>query len=293
MVDNILISIYSLHMMIFEILLILMSVSHAQVGATTDALGGAGVAHASALDSAFLNPAGLAFFSDVQMGGSYRFGKTSLGDVRQINAVMAEATRENLFAGSLAYRQRDYETSPMSEINEKQFVANIAFLLTPQWSVGLRGYKVQTDLQSHQKIDQYNGDLGIHYVMNDYFGFALTQTGILSTKEGLVAPLGVLPETRVGTMVQVNQLVGLLADVGYAYNQNPDKRTSQSFGVVLTKMEFLKFHFGARFDDRSRERAYTAGLQFYGPRLKLGYAYQKEVRQEWGETHTIDISLNL
>lgn len=279
--------------MIFLYLLFSFPSSFAQVGATTDALGGAGVANLNAVDSAFLNPAGLAFFSDVQFSGTYRFGKTSLGDVRQMNAVIADARNDNLFSGSLAYRQRDYERSLPTEINEKQFVLNTAFLLGPRWGMGLRGYKIQTDLASGETIDQYNGDLGVHFALTPAVALAATQSGLFSAKEGLAAPLGVLPETKIGGLLRINSFITVLADVGFAYNQNPNDRTSQAVGLSLTKMEFMNLNFGARFDERARETIYTAGLQFAGPRLKLGYAYQKEVRQEFGEAHTIDISMNL
>lgn len=276
--------------MTFLYLIFFSAFNFAQVGTTADSLGGAGVAHAHPTESALLNPAGLAFFSDAYFAGIYRYGKSTLGGTRQYNAVIADADEENLFVGSVAYRQVDYDDVPGGEIQEKEFVANAAYRL-PSLAIGLRGYKKQTDVFG-AKVDQYNSDLGIHWISTDHLAFGITQTGMFSTKN-YQYPLGVLPATTLGGMFAISELFSIFADFSYAYNQNPNDRFVHAVGLSLQHLEFLRINVGGRFDDRSGETSYTAGLQFHGPRLKVGYAYQKEVRKELGEMHTFDISVNL
>lgn len=264
----------------------------AQVSSTSDAMGGTGVAYASAVDSAFLNPAGISFFSDIHFSGAYRFGKSVLGDMQQMHAVIADANPENLFKGSLAYRERKYEPGA-DDVKEQDFIANAAYAFTPGFGVGVRGYKKQTNVPLQDRVDQYNGDLGLLWRPGQYWVVGITQYGLLSTKDTLVQPLGVLPMTTAGALFTLPDIAVVTADISYAYKENTSDRFSHAIGVSFQNVEFLRTNLGARFDDRAGETVYSAGFQFWGPRLKVGYAYQKEVRKELGEMHTIDISMNL
>lgn len=278
--------------MLFLYVLFFHFLNFAQVGTTADSLGGAGVARSHMTEAAFLNPAGLGFFSNLEFASAYVFGKTRLGDLRQLNVVFADGSSENFFLGSVAYKQKEYTSTSALEIHEKEFIANAAFRLRPELSVGLRGYKVQTEPVGGVEQSQYNSDIGVQWIMNKKLSLGMTQVGILSAKESLIFPLGVLPRTTVGAQYIVNSMLIFTGDLVYAYNQNPHKRFTHSAGISLTHLEYFRLNAGGRFDDRAGETAYTAGVQFCGPQLKVGYAYQKEVRQRFGEIHTIDISLN-
>lgn len=278
--------------MSFLYILFLAQFNFAQVGSTADALGGAGVANPLATESAFLNPAGLGFFSDVQAMGAFRTGKSTLGDFRQYNAVIADANPANLFVGSIAYRQKDYDLNPTGDVEEKEMLVNAAYRLRPDLALGLRGYKKQTDFLG-AKQDEINGDFGIHWVPKDNWAVGFTQYSMFSTRDNLLFPLGLLPMSTLGVQYVMSEFFSLNADLSYAYKQNAENRFGHAVGVSFMHVEYFRINFGGRFDDRAGETAYTAGFQFYGPNLKVGYAYQKEVRQELGEVHTFDISLNL
>ncbi|MCC6138214.1 MAG: hypothetical protein IT287_06255 [Bdellovibrionaceae bacterium] len=273
-------------------ILFLSQLNFAQVGTTADALGGAGVANAIATESAFLNPAGLGFHSDVQVAGVFRTGKSQLGDFRQFNAVIADANPGNLFVGSLAYRQRNYDAGPTSDIEDKEMIINAAYRLRPEFAMGLRGYKKQTDFFG-VKQDEVNSDFGMQLVPMNNWTIGFTQYSMFSTKDNLAYPLGLLPMSTVGVQYVLSQMIAFNADLSYAYKQNNQDRFAHAVGVSFMHVEYFRINVGGRFDDRAGETAYTAGFQFYGPNLKVGYAYQKEVRQELGEVHTFDISLNL
>lgn len=273
------------------IFLILFSLfNHAQVGSTSDSLGGVGAAIAHPTEASFINPAGLAFFSGAFVTAGYRTGKSSFGDYRQMSAVIADANEENLFSGSLAYRQKDFDFSPLNDLQETDLIATAAYRL-PTIAIGLRGYKKETELIG-ATTEQYNGDLGLQWMSSEQLTLGITQTGLLSTKD-VVQPFGVLPATTVGAMFVIPQLATLIADFSYAYTQNPNDRWVHAVGLSFQHIEFISLNTGLRMDDRSGETTVTAGLQFVGPRLKAGYAYQKETRKELGEVHTFDISINL
>lgn len=254
-------------------------------------MGGAGVAYASGAESTFLNPAGVAMYNDINIAAAHRFGKSALGDLKQYNAIIVDSSEENMFKGSIAYRERIYEPS-IGDVREKDFIANGAYLVHPDWAVGVRGYKKQTDIPL-ESIDQYNGDVGVLWTPQKQMAFGITQYGLFSTKEGIAQPLGVLPMTTIGGLYTFPDIAVVTADLSYAYNENQKNRFIHAFGVSFHNVEFFRTNVGIRADDRAGEMAYTAGFQFWAPRLKVGYAYQKEVRKELGEMHTIDISINL
>ncbi len=255
-------------------------------------MGGTGIAQPHGSDSAFLNPAGISYFSEVHATGGYRYGKTAIGNVKQFHAVIMDSNEENIFKGAIAYRERKYESALFGDAREKDFIANGAYQINPNLSVGLRGYKKQTDIPL-ESIDQYNGDLGAHWIVVKDFALAITQFGMFSTKDSVVQPLGVLPMTTVGALYVIPDIVVFTADLAYAYKENDRDRFSHAVGVGFINVEFFRTNFGARFDDRAGEAYYSAGFQFAGPRLKIGYAYQKESRKDLGEVHTFDISVNL
>lgn len=276
--------------MSFIFLFLFSWMNHAQVGSTADSMGTAGVAAAHPTEATFLNPAGVSLFTGVFFNGGYRMGKSQFGDFRQMSAVIADSSEDNLFSGSVGYRQRDYDFLPSSDIGEKEFIATAAYKL-PSLALGLRGYKKQTDLLG-VKTDQYNGDVGLQWDSTEDLTFAVLQTGLFTTKD-IRYPLGVLPTTTLGAMYVIRDLATLMADFSYSYAENSQDRLAHSFGVAFQHIEFVSLNAGIRIDDRAGETIYTAGFQFLGPNLKLGYAYQKEVRKELGEVHTFDISINL
>lgn len=264
----------------------------AQVGSTSDALGGTGVAQPTSTEAVFLNPAGIAIFSELYFAGAYRFGQSALGDMKQTHVAITDASPENLFKGALAYRERRYEPA-IGDIKEQEFIASTAVQLRSNLSVGVRGYKKQTAVPLQDRIDQYNGDIGVLWAPNETWALGFTQYGLLSTKDTLLQPLGVLPMTTVGALLAVPDIATITADLSYAYKENASDHLIHAIGLSFRNAEWFRTNLGARIDDRAGETVYSAGFQFWGPRLKVGYAYQKEVRKELGEMHTIDISINL
>jgi hypothetical protein len=277
--------------MLFFSFLFFSSFHFAQVGSTADAMGGSGIASAHPIESAFLNPAGIAEFSSIYFSGLFFNGKTSLGNNRQWGATIADASPENVFAGSLAYRHRTFELAP-EDVEEQDFIFTGAFKPHKQIAIGAHVYKKQTR-GFFNDVDQYNGDIGGLFMLSKSLALGFTQFGVVGTKKMPVVGTGLTNKTTVGAQWAPYSFLALTGDVSMYNERNPNGRFIHAFGAAFSHVEFAHIHFGGRFDDARGETYYTLGLLFDGPKLKIGYSYQKEVRQELGEMHTIDISLNL
>ncbi|MCB9072458.1 MAG: hypothetical protein H6623_02460 [Bdellovibrionaceae bacterium] len=276
-------------MFIFSFLLFSF-LNHAQISSTTDALGGAGIANAHPIDSAYLNPAGLAAFADVYFSGQYFFGKQNLGNTKQWGVTLADASQGNIFKGSLTYRRRKTSLSPQ-DVKEEDYIATGAVKLTQRWSVGAHIYKKQTD-SLVGSVDQYNGDFGAMWQISDKVALGFTQFGLVGTKNTGIAGTGLTNRTSLGVSWSPLFFVQVLADLTYYNENNPRRRLVHALGVALSHTEYIFLRLGARIDDAWGGTYYTGGLYFNGPKFKLGYAYQKEVRRDIGGAHTIDLSFN-
>lgn len=276
--------------MILFLLSSLIFSSSAQVGSASDALGGTGIGAYHPLESIFLNPAALARSQTAYFGGQYYADKLSPGDhLRQYSVLIADGLPESMFPGGIAYRYRNYEVGGQ-DVREHLLQASGAARLSETFSVGLTGYKLKTDLPTGADYNQYNGDIGVYWQALPYFSMGAVARAVLGSKDNVAFGISeIKPSAGIGATYSVMEMINLRADANYIYEDNPDKLWQHHLGMETTNLEWFNLRAGLRGDDYKKETSWSAGFGFNGPRLKLAYAYQKEIRQKLGESHTVDI----
>ncbi len=267
--------------------------SWAQVGTTTDALGGASIGNTHPLDSVWTNPAGVGAKAGTYAGVQYYGGKSFRPDLQldQYSLTITDAST-GAFPGSLGYRYRSYKDGGY-KVKEQVFRAAAAFALQQNLVVGLAGYRVHTDPPIGEKTDQDNGDVSILWmpILNLQLG-AITR-GVVGAKDNMFGPSRVVPSGGFGAKYSFNSSISVLGDVNYGYEDiGTGKRLQTQLGLEFINTYDVAVRIGYNNDEWRGERRMTAGIGWEGPKLKAGYSYQNENRKELGESHTVDIWLS-
>lgn len=277
----------------FLTLLLFFASSWGQVGTATDALGGASIANSHALDSAWTNPAGLAAQPGAAFGVQYFRGDVAqLTDMEQYGLTIMDNT--NGFPGALGYKSRTYKTTGTgNKVHEQVFRLAAAVPIGETFVLGLSGYRVHTDPWNTEKTDQDNGDLSVLMMISPAIQVGLITRAVMGARDNVYGPSRVVPSGGVGAKVAVVQGLSVLGDLNYGYEDiGSGKRLDTRLGIEFMNSEKIALRVGYNNDDWRAERRFSAGFGWEGPKLRVGYSYQKETRQEYGESHTVDIWLS-
>jgi len=277
----------------FFSLLVFFATAWGQVGSTTDALGGASLGNNHPLDSAWTNPAGLAGVHGVYAGLNYFKGdvsETPESDLKQYGATITDGSGSTL-PGSIGYRQRTYEVGA-NRVNEKIYRLAAAVPLNSRWALGVAGYRVHTEPWNAGDTNQDNVDLSVLWNPWDGLQFGAITRGVFGSKDGVYGPSHVEPSGGVGMRLNLMRAMSLLTDLNYGYEGSGySGRLQTQVGLELATANAVALRLGFNNDDWHDQRRICAGLGWDGPKLRVGYAYQKETRQKLGESHTVDIWL--
>lgn len=263
--------------------------SAAQVGVQSDALGRTGVARVSAMESGLLNPAAVAFLDDYYLGVQWH--KSALGDQQDLNqygVTITDALPGSLAAGTLIYRQRDWDLA--NDQSEQFFFFSLGRRLTNSFSVGVSVYHIQTEPDGFQEFEQTNGDVGLFWqpLKNLQVG-ARAQAVAGSEEEAINSPGQVLPAVVLGALYQVGEMVHFSFDLHKQHEGRNNEYLDHRMGLELALRADFALRVGWQIDDINSQNRYSLGLGWNGPRLKFGYAFQKEERQGLGESHSVDL----
>jgi hypothetical protein len=281
----------------FTLLLLFFTNAWGQVGAAADALGGASLANPHAIESAWTNPAGLAMmtgtFADIQYFNgnvdTQTVGTvTTNTELRQYSATITDGGG-GAFPGSLGYRQRTYEIGG-DRVHERVIRFAAAIGLYPELVLGLAGYRVHTDPSWADKTDQDNADISLMYQLTPSLRFGAISRAVLGAKDNMYGPSRVMPSGGLGVRYNLGAALGVLADFTYGYEGNgTGQRLQSQVGLEYLHFSGLAFRAGYNDDDWRGETRVTGGVGWDGPKLRVGYSYQKETRREMGVSHTVDI----
>jgi hypothetical protein len=276
--------------MIFLTLLLHVTCAWAQVGSSTDALGGAAIGNSHALDSGWTNPAALAEVEGVVAGAQFFNGTVASGvDLRQYGITITDGST-GAFPGAAGYKHRTYTVGGKT-FSEYMMRFSAAIPIQHQLSVGFSGYRVHTNAFTNGAMNQDNGDLGVYWRASKKLSLGAVTRALFGSKDNAFLPSKVRPTGGLGAEYDLLDFLRLRMDLLYPYEDNPDSRIQTNMGLEIRNMQYVSLRFGYNNDEFRKEDRFTAGFAWDGPKLRLGYSYQKEVRQKLGESHTIDIWL--
>jgi hypothetical protein len=212
--------------------------------------------------------------------------------LKQNSIFITDAGEMTIFPGTLFYRQRHYKIIG-EPVREHHYQLSIAGAITKTFAVGASAYKIKTDLPTGQDYNQVNGDLGAYWLAHPQWSLGAVFRGVAGSDDTASwLPSKTLPSSGLGTEFRFFEMFKIRYDISYFFEQNSDKRFLHQLGAEVRYESKLVLRTGFSQDDRLAQNRWTAGIGWEGPRLKVGYAFQKEQRQELGDSHSIDMWLD-
>jgi hypothetical protein len=258
-------------------------------GPVSSSMGGGGRAGAEAGELVFLNPATAALSKGFEANFFYRDGYWADGEHENAVAVtMIEHNPENFSPGGVAYVQRR-RTVPGLAWQEKYYAGFLAQSVSPYFTFGLMGYKVDQAIDTAEKYTQWNGSIGILVTLSPQLGISYVLANLLKADETIPEALMMIPQQSIGVSYLIPKMIRVTFDLTKWDKLNPDSKGILAFGTEVQLTEFALLRAGYQLDDIAKRNFLTLGGGFNGPRMKINYALVKPIRGTDGAMHSVDI----
>lgn len=268
-------------------------IANAQIfqGPLSRALGGSGRAGLESSESALLNPALVPLASDGELNVFYGDGSADRAEHHQFIGIGTVDNGEGvMIPGSLHYiRTRDtgvYSSAVSGELwhfalGRKFFVDGL--------TLGLSGYRWSADPDGEGAKVQWNGSFGALYSINSVLGFAYVWDSFLGAPKSIPEGLRISPRHSLGAMYTLGQVARLRFDISKDQARNPDDKLIYQLGLESRSSSYSIIRVGAKSDKLREQDFLTFGLGFNGPRLKIDYSFEKNLKRTGDALHSVDM----
>ncbi|MGE3759600.1 MAG: hypothetical protein AB7H97_17675 [Pseudobdellovibrionaceae bacterium] len=261
-------------------------------GALSSAMGGTGRAGLSSSEGSFLNPASIPLIKGYDFMAHYRDGDLGPGTHKQaIGLGMVDSTEDTAFPGAAHFvRTRESGRSPTPVSGELWHGAG-AVLINDQLSVGVSVYRWQHRANNFPTYTQWNGALGVLWLVDPNISLAYVFEN--PAQAGSEVPTALREDMRqsVGSFFRFSEVAIARFDLSRQERNNPDGRMIYMFGLESATSEFFVVRAGYRLDDMRNQRSWSGGVAFNGPRLRLDYAFERDMNQSSGALHSVDLRI--
>lgn len=261
-------------------------------GALSGAMGGTGRAGLPSSEGSFLNPATIPLLKGYDLMAHYRDGDLGPGTHRQaIGLGMVDSSEEAAFPGAAHFVRTRESGRTLTPVNGELWHAAGAYLINDQLSVGVSVYRWQHSANAFPTYTQWNGALGALWLVNENVSLAYVLEN--PAQPGSDIPAGLREDLRhaVGSFFRFSDVAVFRADISRQERHNPDHRMIYMFGLESATSEFFVFRAGYKLDDMRNQRSWSGGVAFNGPRLRVDYAFQRDMNQSSGALHSVDLRL--
>ncbi len=282
-------------MRVLTLLILLAGASaHAELfqGPLSASMAGSGRAGIDGSEGAFLNPALVPLQKNYEIDAYFRDGEADLGQHRHAYGLgVGDNTPDVLFPGAINYiRTRDTGRAAGATDGELWHMA-IGRNVGGKFAFGVSGYRLSSKVQNDREYVQWNYSLGVLLILGPDMGLAYVLNNL--AKPGSEVPHGLRQDLQqgFGFFASVFNVARLHADIVRNEVDNPQHRLVYMLGAENLSGEFAIFRLGFKRDDERNQNYVTAGACLNGPRLKIDYSFEKNVRGVSGALHSVDIRL--
>ncbi len=255
-------------------------------GGISQSMGGAGRAAVNASEVGLLNPASFAFVRGYNLASTYRdFGTVEGGSTRNVLFHASENQAGAMFPLAVTYlKTRDINAAAYG-VREEYHLSSAQMVLK-NLAFGIDGARYSFEPENGAKDSEWDVRLGLLYVPHKDWGVGLVFTNLLSTD---------LPFLKRGVELGLNYLVKdffrFSLDYTHQIEDNPTDDGAVMLGIEHTFASQIPLRIGFRVDGPSNENYWTLGLGWNGPRLGLGYTYEKSVSEAQEYGHSVDLRI--
>lgn len=255
-------------------------------GSTSQAMGGAGRAAVVASEVSLLNPASFAFVRGYNIASNYRdFSTQDGGATRNVLFHASENETGAMFPLAITYlKTRDINNDAYG-VREEYHLSSAQMVLK-NLAFGIDGARYSYVPENGSRDYEWDVKVGFLYVPHKDWGLGLVFTNILSTD---------LPFLKRSVEFGVNYLFDgffrFALDYTHQIEDNPTNEGIVMVGIEHTFIKQIPFRVGYRIDGPNSENYWTLGLAWDGPRLGLGYTYEKNVSENEEYGHSVDLRI--
>lgn len=250
--------------------------------AMSESMGRSGRAAIGAINSHFLNPAGLPFSKGYTLGGVYkeeRGGKENPANTYGV--VIVDNGPDSPMTGGLSYIY-NRKSQPDKTVTDQDFLLSFGGKIKQTISLGIQGHRLVRRDDHGPGFEKHNIGFGALFVPKAFLGFSFVAYDVLKDDD-----LDMIPVLGFGTNLVILDVVRVTADITKPQKKNPNDEGVLGMGVEFNGEYGLKFRAGGQWDQVAKERFVSLGFGFDGPKLSLGYAYRKNIDVAYDAGHTI------
>jgi hypothetical protein len=273
--------------------LLLSASAHADLyrGPLSSAMGGAGRAAMDSPEGAFLNPALVPLLKDYEIDGYYRDGSLDPGHHSTTWGVgLGDNSASVMFPAEFNYlRTRDTGIAS-GPVDGELFHLAIG-KNSGNFSYGFSAYRLSSTVIGDKEYVQYNGSLGGLWMINQDMGLAYVLNNLVSPGSDVPLALRQNMQQGLGYFASIYSIARLRFDITRNEANNVDKKMVYMAGFENMATQYGVFRFGYRRDDQFDQNYLTLGAGLHGPRLKLDYAFEKNLKGTSEALHSVDMRI--
>lgn len=262
-------------------------------GTIAGGMGNAGRAAFDGSESAFLNPASVAYFNNYVVSGFYQTG--DLNPTISFNRYalqISDGTENNILPGALSFVQNTIQRpNGLGDFTQTDFQASLGELVFSRFAVGVSIHHL---IQKGDGVSdrQTNGSLGLIFTPTDKIGLAFVAYDLVPGSDSVEESRQLKPAYSLGSNFILGEMFSLRADV-VKPGVGSRGRADFGFGIQSYFNEFLAVRLGAQWRETASETNITAGLGYRGPRFSIDYSFQQDTRVAGSMRHLVDLWLPL
>lgn len=260
-------------------------------GPISSAMGGTGRAASEPEEGVFLNPAVLPHAKKFSTALFYSNGL--LGEGLQQNDLaisLVDKTEEVFIPGSISYLRRHRTFPGLPSVDEEYYSVAIGQFVIQHLSLGLRVHYHTVDQDSGKDYSYWGGALGALWAPSPKWGAALVYDNfIINNKTTHPKHLENIPEVGVGLVYLHKTILKARFDASQPLAENPHRKWKMGLGAETSINHFIALRVGGQADQVSNQKFLTLGWAFLGPRLKIDYSFRKNITDNKGSMHGVDL----
>ncbi len=268
------------------------ALSSEMIHPVSSSMGDAGYASADSIESAFINPASIVHLPGYRFGFAHQYSCWDKGTWDHSNGVfLSDNHKGNLFPAALGYikrNQRPLNSESEYKYDGWQISAGDFLIPSLAWGFNVEYITFSWDQEKEKRVDFHMGFL---WTLNEYLGLAFVSQNLAFGSKGLPEDLqrkrlyGMGANLLFGHFLRVRMDIDIVPEI-----EEKNLRLGGGFESKLGRWFFLRF--GGISDQREKQEFYTAGLGFYGPRLRINYFFQSLRNNDSGVSQGFDLNVS-
>lgn len=277
------------------LILFLPQFSFAQIftGTIAGGMGNSGRAAFDGSESAFLNPASVAYFDRYILSGFFQTGDVNpTATFNRYALQISDGTQNNIVPGALSFVRNTIELpSGGGELTQTDFQVSLGEVFLERFAFG---FSVHHLIQKGGGISdrQTNGTLGMIFTPTEKIGLALVAYDFIPAPGSVADDRQLKPVYALGSNFMFGDMFSIRADL-VKPGVGSRGRADAGLGLQSYFNEFLAARLGVQWKETASETNVTAGLGYRGPRFSIDYSFQQDTRVAGSMRHLVDLWLPL